>query len=166
METEPTMKEFQVGDKVKVTTPVVVDEEFKDEVGVVSHIEFLSPCAVGALEQVVRITYSGGTSQVAYVETDGVVLVERAKEEAPTELTEGASKGKVASDGGPSEYYDFPEGCSTLNDLIEYKEMSFAQGNIFKAAYRLGNKEGIGLEYDLKKIKYYADRMLAHLGEK
>ena len=72
--------------------------------------------------------------------------------------------GKIASDGGSSSYYDFPEGCSTLNDLIEYKGMSFAQGNIFKAAYRLGNKEGITLEYDLKKIKYYADRMLAQIG--
>ena len=73
--------------------------------------------------------------------------------------------GKIASDGGSSAYYDFPEGCNTLNDLIEYKGMSFAQGNIFKAAYRLGNKEGITLEYDLKKIKYYADRMLAQIGE-
>ena len=67
---------------------------------------------------------------------------------------------KIASDGGPSEYYDFPEGSTTLNDLIEYKGMSFAQGNIFKAAFRLGNKDGTTLEYDLKKIKYYADRML------
>lgn len=73
------------------------------------------------------------------------------------------NSGKIASDGGPSEYYDFPENCATLNDLIEFKEMSFAQGNIFKAAYRLGNKEGISLEYDLKKIKYYADRMLKQL---
>lgn len=64
------------------------------------------------------------------------------------------------SDGGPSEYYDFPEGATTLNDLIEHKDMSFAQGNIFKAAYRMGTKEGISLKYDLKKIKYYADRML------
>lgn len=71
--------------------------------------------------------------------------------------------GKIASDGGPSEYYDFPEGCNTLNDLIEHKEMSFAHGNIFKAAFRLGHKQGISLEYDLNKIKYYADRMLARL---
>ena len=159
------MKEFKVGDKVKVTTPVVVFEGYKDEVGVVSHTRFKS-FDVGDLEQMIEITYFDGTSQTAYVETDGVVLAERTKEKAPTELTEGTSKGKVASDGGPSEYYDFPEGCSTLNDLIEHKEMSFAQGNIFKAAYRLGNKEGIGLEYDLKKIKYYADRMLAQIGEK
>lgn len=70
---------------------------------------------------------------------------------------------KIKSDGGPSEYYDFPDGFSTLNDLIEHKNMSFAQGNIFKAAYRLGNKEGITLEYDLEKIKYYADRMLKQI---
>ena len=75
------------------------------------------------------------------------------------------TRGKVASDGGPSEYYDFPQGCDTLNDLIEYKKMSFAQGNIFKAAYRLGHKEGITLEYDLNKIKYYADRMLNQIAE-
>ena len=67
---------------------------------------------------------------------------------------------KLGSDGGPSEYYDFPEGATTLNDLIEHKKMSFAQGNIFKAAYRMGTKEGIDLEYDLKKIIYYAERML------
>lgn len=72
---------------------------------------------------------------------------------------------KVASDGGPSEYYDFPEGSTTLNDLIEYKNMSFAQGNIFKAAYRLGNKEGISLEYDLNKIIYYAERLKNKLNE-
>lgn len=70
---------------------------------------------------------------------------------------------KSSSDGGPSEYYDFPEGSITLNDLIEHKGMSFAQGNIFKAAYRMGGKEGISLEYDLKKIKYYANRMLDQL---
>lgn len=74
------------------------------------------------------------------------------------------NKGKVASDGGPSSYYDFPEGVTTLNDLIEHKEMPFAQGNIFKAAYRLGNKEGISLEYDLKKIEYYVKRIRAQLG--
>jgi hypothetical protein len=71
------------------------------------------------------------------------------------------TKGK--SDGGPSEYYDFPTNCTTLNDLIEYKEMSFAHGNIFKAAYRLGHKDGISLEYDLNKIIYYANRMLEQL---
>jgi Protein of unknwon function (DUF3310) len=70
---------------------------------------------------------------------------------------------KGSSDGGSSAYYDFPKNCVTLNDLIEYKEMSFAHGNIFKAAYRLGHKDGISLEYDLNKIIYYANRMLDQL---
>ena len=67
---------------------------------------------------------------------------------------------KIKSDGKDSSYYNFPKDCTTLNDLIEYKDMSFAHGNIFKAAYRLGHKEGISLEYDLNKIIYYAERML------
>lgn len=155
--------EFKVGDKVVCRHPKVVCGNFKNEVGRI--IEVMYPTPDG--EQVFSISYGGGHRQVAYSETDGVELVEEARgsnEKTPTESTAGGS-GKVASDGGPSEYYDFPEGCSTLNDLIEYKGMSFAQGNIFKAAYRLGNKEGISLEYDLRKIKYYADRMLAQIGE-
>lgn len=150
---------FKVGDKVVCRHPKVVCENFKDVVGEI--IEHMVPTFDG--EQVFSISYEGGDHQVAFSKTDGVKLVEEAgvsNEKTPTELTAG---GKIASDGGPSEYYDFPEGCSTLNDLIEYKGMSFAQGNIFKAAYRLGNKEGISLEYDLKKIVYYAERMLAQI---
>lgn len=64
------------------------------------------------------------------------------------------------SDGGPSGYYDFPPGCNTLNDLIEFRKMSFAEGNIFKAVFRLGQKNGVDAEYDLRKILYYATRLL------
>lgn len=67
---------------------------------------------------------------------------------------------KITSDGKATVYYDFPKGASTLNDIIEFKNMSFARGNIFKAAYRLGEKSGIDDEYDLNKIIYYAERML------
>lgn len=67
---------------------------------------------------------------------------------------------KIISDGKATEYYDFPIGATTLNDLIEFKEMSFARGNIFKAAYRLGEKSGIDDIYDLNKIIYYAERMI------
>jgi hypothetical protein len=69
---------------------------------------------------------------------------------------------KTKSDGKATAYYDFPDGANTLNDLIEHKSMSFAQGNIFKAAYRLNNKEGVDDTYDLNKIIYYAERMLAN----
>lgn len=67
---------------------------------------------------------------------------------------------KITSDGKATAYYDFPKGASTLNDIIEFKDMNFARGNIFKAAYRLGEKNGIDDEYDLNKIIYYAERML------
>lgn len=65
-----------------------------------------------------------------------------------------------SSDGGSSDYYKLPAHASELRHLISYKGMSFARGNIFKALYRLGEKEGVGLEYDLKKIKFFAEEML------
>lgn len=61
--------------------------------------------------------------------------------------------------GGATDYYDFPEGATTLNDLIEYKNMSFALGNIFKACYRLGEKAGTSKLYDINKIIYFAERL-------
>jgi len=57
-------------------------------------------------------------------------------------------------------YYQFPEGCRELQDLIEHRDMNFNVGNIFKAAYRLGNKPGVSKKYDLEKIIFYAQREL------
>ena len=62
----------------------------------------------------------------------------------------------MKNNGGETDYYDIPEGATTLQDLIEHKNMNFAQGNIFKAAYRLGEK---GTIYDLNKIIYFAERL-------
>ena len=47
-----------------------------------------------------------------------------------------------------------------MQDLIEYKEMNFAIGNIFKACYRLGKQEHSKKERDLNKILYFANREL------
>lgn len=67
----------------------------------------------------------------------------------------------IKSDGGSTPgYYGLPEGATDVQDVIEMKQMSWAQGNIFKAAYRLGNKDGTSVEYDLRKIIYYAQREL------
>ena len=74
-------------------------------------------------------------------------------------------KSKI-SDGGPSDYYDFPDNWNTLNDFIEYKsehqwkEHSFHLGNIVKALTRWGDKGGTSLEYDAKKIIYSGCRVL------
>jgi len=67
----------------------------------------------------------------------------------------------VQSDGGSTSYYQIPEGATELNDLIEAKQMSFALGNIFKACYRFGEKDGASRIYDLNKIIYFANRLKA-----
>lgn len=66
----------------------------------------------------------------------------------------------VKSDGGSSSYYAIPAAAVDLLDLIEFKNMNFAVGNIFKASYRLGEKEGTDLQYDLRKIIFFAQREL------
>jgi hypothetical protein len=63
----------------------------------------------------------------------------------------------MKNNGGETDYYKVPEGTNTLQDLIEYKNMNFALGNIFKACYRLGEK--VDKEYDLNKIIYFAERI-------
>lgn len=67
-------------------------------------------------------------------------------------------------DGGstPSQYA-LPADAKELQDLIEFREMNFAVGNIFKACYRLGTKDGVTAEYDLRKIIFFAERELRRL---
>jgi len=71
------------------------------------------------------------------------------------------------SDGGPSNYYDFPKGWITFNDFLEYKsaaqwlEYSFHLGNIGKVLCRWGDKEGTENLYDTKKIIYSGCRIFA-----
>lgn len=73
------------------------------------------------------------------------------------------NKIKKKSDGGSTDYYKIPPGAVELNDLIEHKNMSFALGNIFKACYRLGEKEDVDAMYDINKIIYFAERLKAQL---
>ncbi len=67
----------------------------------------------------------------------------------------------IQSDGGSTSYYELPPHATELNDLIEYKGMSFALGNIFKACYRFGEKDAASRMYDLNKIIYFAERIKA-----
>ena len=69
----------------------------------------------------------------------------------------------VKSDGWSTSYYELPGGASELQDLIEYRQMNFSVGNIFKAAYRLGRKDGATTLYDQNKIRWYAEREIARL---
>jgi hypothetical protein len=67
------------------------------------------------------------------------------------------------SNGGSSDYYKIPHGATELADLIEYREMNFNVGNIFKASYRLGSKPGVDSLYDLNKIIWFATREIARI---
>ena len=69
------------------------------------------------------------------------------------------------SDGSSTDYYKIPEGATDLIDLIEFKNMNFAIGNIFKACYRLGQKEGNDDLYDLRKILFFVQREIDRLGK-
>lgn len=68
--------------------------------------------------------------------------------------------------GGPSAYYDFPEGAITLNDVMEYLAYTRWQGDavhlkdIMKAAFRWGGKTGTNKPYDARKIVYFGLRLL------
>lgn len=68
------------------------------------------------------------------------------------------------NNGGDTDYYKVPSGASMLQDLIEYKDMSWNQANIFKAAYRLGDSHS-SVERDLNKIIWFANRMLQQLSK-
>ena len=70
---------------------------------------------------------------------------------------------KIKSDGGSSDYYNIPEGSRDIQDLIDYKNMRFSIGNIFKACYRYGEKDGTSQLYDLNKIIFFAQREIERL---
>jgi hypothetical protein len=74
------------------------------------------------------------------------------------ELREFIGMGK--SDGGSTSYYELPEHATELKHLIAHRGMSFARGNVFKACYRLGEKEGADILYDLRKMRFFVDDMI------
>lgn len=67
---------------------------------------------------------------------------------------------KVASDGLATYYYRLPDKATELRHVIAYKSMSFARGNLFKACYRLGEKDGVDAMYDLNKMKFFIEDLI------
>jgi hypothetical protein len=65
----------------------------------------------------------------------------------------------IQSNGGPTSYYELPDHATELRHLISAKGMSFARGNVFKACYRLGEKDGTDIEYDLNKMELFVQEM-------
>jgi hypothetical protein len=78
----------------------------------------------------------------------------------------------VASDGGPSSYYDFQPGWVTFNDFMEYKAKTQWHGyslhlkDLGKAICRFGVKAGTTDAYDARKIIYSGLRLLGMIAGK
>jgi hypothetical protein len=82
--------------------------------------------------------------------------------EQPTQIERNEAKAQKLT-GWSSNYYQIPESAKEIQDLIEHRDMNFSVGNIFKAAYRLGQKTGTTEEYDLEKIIWFAKREIERL---
>jgi len=67
---------------------------------------------------------------------------------------------KVASDGTSTSYYELPSHATELRHLISHKGMSKSRGDIFKACYRLGEKDGTDVLYDLNKMRFFVDDLI------
>lgn len=67
------------------------------------------------------------------------------------------------NNGGSTDYYKLPVNAKDLQDLIEYRDMNFSTGNIFKAAYRLGECTHSDAIRDLNKIIWFANREINRL---
>ena len=65
--------------------------------------------------------------------------------------------------GGSTSYYDLPKNADTIQDLIEYRDMNGSIKDIFKACYRLGQKDGMSDIDDVTKMAYYSLRELGRL---
>ena len=67
------------------------------------------------------------------------------------------------NNGGSTDYYKLPSSATDLQDLIEFKNMNFAQGNIFKAIYRLNDTHHSDTIRDLNKVVWFAQREIQRL---
>jgi hypothetical protein len=63
-------------------------------------------------------------------------------------------------DWKPNNHIIIPNHAQELRHLISFKSMSKSRGDIFKACYRLGEKLGTDITYDLNKISFFADDLL------
>jgi uncharacterized protein YlaI len=68
--------------------------------------------------------------------------------------------------GSTPSQYSLPSTATELQDLIEFRQMNFQVGNIFKAAYRMGHCEHSDPLRDARKIKFFAEREINRLEKK
>ena len=66
------------------------------------------------------------------------------------------------NNGGSTDYYKFKPYWKECQDIIEDRELNFAQGNIFKSAFcfNVGRHDATNYVRELNKIIYFANREL------
>jgi len=69
------------------------------------------------------------------------------------------------NNGGSTDYYKFQEDWNECLDIIEGREMNYAQGNIMKVAFtfNVGRHDGTDYERELNKIIFFAQRELERI---
>lgn len=86
-----------------------------------------------------------------------------------SEINSDADPSKLT--GGSSDYYKVHCTDDLGNDyvteckhIIKAKNMNFNIGNVFKACFRMGDKESTSVEYDLEKQIFFALEELRRIG--
>jgi len=69
----------------------------------------------------------------------------------------------MKSDGSTATYYQLPNGCSELQDLISHRDMNAQIGEIFRSCYRYGQASHSDQLRDAKKIRFYIEAEIKRL---
>ena len=69
----------------------------------------------------------------------------------------------MKSDGSTAAYYQLPEGCAELQDLISHRNMNAQIGEIFRSCYRYGIASHSDQLRDAKKIRFYIEAEIKRL---
>lgn len=62
----------------------------------------------------------------------------------------------AVSDGTTASYYQLPDGCTELQDLISHRNLNAQDGEIFRAIYRKGRASHSDELRDARKVLFYA----------
>lgn len=90
------------------------------------------------------------------------IIIPKFQKSENTDISE--EQDSSVNNGGSTSYYKLL-GMNDLQDIIENRNMNFAQGNILKAAFcfNVGRHEGTSYERELNKIIYFANRELQRI---
>lgn len=90
------------------------------------------------------------------------IIIPKFQKSENTDISE--EQDSSVNNGGSTSYYKIGE-YKDLQDIIENRNMNFAQGNILKAAFcfNVGRHEGTSYERELNKIIYFANRELQRI---